>query len=90
MASSSKKPQGKELFEVQLVRNEVKQPDFRPIPKVAYKNDPVGALFVIPPKVVKVKDVRRCYNCKLGAIGDMEIRQEYDKLCENRVLKEEF
>ena len=54
MASSSKNPKGKEPFEVQLVSNEVKQPDFRAIPKVAYKNDPVGALSAIPPKVMMV------------------------------------
>ena len=37
-----------------------------------------------------VHDVRKCYNSKIGAIGDMEISQAYDKLCENRVLKEEY
>lgn len=65
MASSSKDPKGKEGHEVQLVSNEVKQPEFRPIPEVAYKNDPVGALSIIPPKVIMVQDVRKCYNCKI-------------------------
>lgn len=37
-----------------------------------------------------VQDVRRCYYYKIDAIGDMEIREAYNKLCENRVLKEEF
>lgn len=37
-----------------------------------------------------VQDVRKCYNCKVGGIGDMEILQVYEKLCENGVLKEEF
>ena len=41
-------------FEVQLVSNEVKQPDFRAIPEVAYKDDPVGALSMILPKVVMI------------------------------------
>ena len=50
MASGSKKIEDKELFEVQLVSNEVKQLDFHPILEVAYKNDPTGALFCIPPK----------------------------------------
>lgn len=31
-----------------------------------------------------------CYNCNIGAIGDLEIFQAYDKLCENQVLKEKF
>ena len=73
-----------------MFSDEVKQPDFRPIPEVAYKNDPAGALSIIPPKVVMVQDVKKCYSCKVGAIGDMDIRQAYEKLCENGVLKEEF
>ena len=90
MASSSRKTNEKETFEVQLVSNEVKQPDFRPIPEVAYKNDPASALSAIPPKVVMVQDVRKCYNYKIGAIGDMEISQAYDRLCENGFFKEEY
>ena len=74
MASSSRNPKDKEPFEVQLVSNEVKQPYFRPILEVTYKNDPADALSIIPPKVIMVQDVRKCYNCKVGAIGDMEIR----------------
>ena len=34
--------------------------------------------------------VRKCYNYKVGGIGDMEMRQEYEKLCENGFLREEF
>lgn len=60
MASRSKTTKGKEDHEIQLVSNEVKQPEFRPIPKVAYKNDPTSALSVIPNKVVMVQDVRKC------------------------------
>ena len=52
----------KDSLEIELVSNEVKQPKFRPIPKVAYKNDPGGALSTILDKVVMVQDVRRCYN----------------------------
>jgi len=37
-----------------------------------------------------VQDVRICYKCKIGAIGDMEMREAYDRLCENEVLKEEY
>lgn len=65
MASSSKNVKEKEIFKVQLVSNEVKQPNFRAIPEVAYKNDIVGALSAISPKVVMVQDVRKCYNCKV-------------------------
>lgn len=90
MAFSSKKPHEKYLFEVQLVLDEVKQPNFRPILEVAYKIDPVGALSIISPKFVMVENVRRCYNYKIGAIRDIEIREAYEKLCKYGVLKEEF
>ena len=38
MASSSQQVKGKTMFEVQLASNEVKQPEFKAIPEVAYKN----------------------------------------------------
>ena len=66
MASSSQKVKGKTVFEVQLVRNEVKQPYFKAILEVAYKNDPASALSMIPSKVVIIQDVRKCHNCKSG------------------------
>ena len=93
MASSSSKAkevEGKEIFNVQLVINEVKQPIFKAIPDIVYKQDPSSVLFMIPPKVFMVQDVRKCYNGKIGSIGDMEIKQAYDRLCENEVLREEF
>ena len=37
-----------------------------------------------------VQDVRRCYNCKIGAIGDLEIYISFDKLCDKGILKDEF
>ena len=90
MASSSQQVKGKTMFEVQLVSNEVKKPKVKAIPKVAYKNDPVDALSMIPVKVVMIQDVCKCYNCKVGSVGDMELRDAYDKFCDNRFLKEEF
>ena len=71
------------MFEVQLIRNEVMKPEFMAIPEVAYKNDPTGALSMIPSKVVMIQDVRKCYNCKVGSVGDMELRDAYEKLCDN-------
>lgn len=90
MASSSRNPKEKEPFKVQLVSKEVKQPDFRPIPKVAYKNDPASALSVILPKAIMVQDSRKCYNYNIGWIGDMEICEAYNKLCKNGLLKDKF
>ena len=37
-----------------------------------------------------IQDVRKCYNCKVGGIGDMEMREDCDRLCDNGLLKEEF
>ena len=90
MASGSKTTKGKEGHEIQLVSNEVKQPEFKPIPKVTYKNDPTGALSVIPEKVFMVQDMWKCYNYKVGAIGDLEIFNTFDKLCDNGKLKDDF
>ena len=58
MAFSSKNVKVKENFEVQLVSNEVRQPNFKAIPEIPYKQDPSGAISMIPPKVVMVQDVR--------------------------------
>ena len=71
MASSSKGVEGKEVFNVQLVSKEVKQPIFKAIPDIAYKKDPSGALSMIPLNFLMVQDVRKCYNYKIGSIGDM-------------------
>ena len=89
MASSSRNIEGREILNVQLVINEVKKPYFKVIPDVSYKQDLSSALSMIPLNVIMVQDVRKCYNYKIGGIGDMEIREAY-KLCENGVLKEEF
>ena len=45
---------------------------------------------MIPDKVVMVQDVRKCYNYKIGAIGDLEIFNAFEKLCDNGILKDEF
>ena len=68
----------------------MRQPDFKAIPKVAYKNDPTGAFSIILLKVIMIQDFRKCYNCKVGGIGDMEMRQAYDRLCDNGIRKDEY
>ncbi len=75
---------------VELVNNEVKQPVFKAILDIAYKQDPSGTLSMITSNLIMVQDVRRCYNYKIGSIGDLEIREAYDSLCENGILKEEY
>ena len=73
IATTSGTQIAKGRFEVQLVSNEVKQPDFRAILEIAYKDDPACILSMIPPQVVMIQDVRKCYNCKLASLGDLEI-----------------
>ena len=90
MASSSKSAKDQVTYEVQLVSNDVRQPDLKVIPKVAYKDDPSSALSMIPSKVVMVQDVWKCYSCKVGTVGDAEIREAYNNLCENGILKDEY
>ena len=88
MALSSKNAEGKEVLNVQLVSNEIKQSIFKTIPNVSYKQDPPSTLSMIVPNVIMVQDVRKCYNGKIGSTGELEIREAYNRLCENGVLKE--
>ena len=92
MASSSSTTNikdGKEVFNLQLIRNEIKQLNFRAILDIAYKQDPSSALSMIPPWFLMIQDVRSCYTWKVGNIRDMDIRETYVKLCENRALMDE-
>ena len=68
----------------------MKKLEFKPILELSYKNDPASALSLILDKVVMVQDVHKCYNCKIGAIGDLEIANAFEKLCDNGKLKDEF
>ena len=80
MASSSsaiKVKEGKEVLNVQLINNEIKKPIFKAILDIAYTQDPSGALSMMPPQVLMIQDVRCCYTCKIGSIGDMEIKYVY-------------
>ena len=90
MKSASKNVEGKEVLNVQLVINDVKQPIFKAILDITYNKDPSSALSMIPPNVLIMQDIRKFYSCKISNIQDMEIRKDYDKLCDNGVLKEEF
>ena len=63
MASSSSTAnikEGKEVLNLPLISNEIKQPNFRAIPNIAYKQDPSGALLMIPPQVLMIQHVK-CY-----------------------------
>ena len=83
--------EGKEVKNVQLISNEAcEPPKFRPIPKITYKVNPNGALSQFPSNVLMINDVRDCYTCKIGEVGDFELREAYGKLYENGELKDEF
>lgn len=60
---------------------------FKSILDITYKQDPSGALSMIPKNILMVQNVRRFYNCKIGSIGDLEIRDAYNMLCDNGFLK---
>ena len=57
---------------------------------MAYKDDPASALSMIPPKVVMIQDVRKCYNCNVGSIRDLELQEAYKRLWVNGKLKDEY
>ena len=90
MTSRSRNVEEKEVLNFYLISNLVKQCIFKAILDIAYQKDPSGPLLMILPQVIMIQDVRKCYNCKIGGIGDMEIREAYKKLYENGVLKEQF
>ena len=50
----------------------------------------MGELSSIPPKVIMIHDVRSCYMCKVKEVGDYEIREAYEKLCDEGTLKDQF
>ena len=60
MASNSKNVKEKDVLDVQLVSNKVKQSNFKAIPYITYKQDLSSTLSMIPPKVIMVQDVRKC------------------------------
>ena len=45
---------------------------------------------MIPPQVIMIQDVRRCYNYKIASLGDLEIQEAYNRLCVDEKLKEEY
>ena len=52
--------------------------------------DPNRALSHILPNVLMINDVRDFYTCKIGEVGNYELREAYAKLCDNGVLRDEF
>ena len=54
------------------------------------KGDSMGALYLIPPKVIMIHDVLGCNMYKIGEVGDYENWEAYEKLCDKGALKEEF
>ena len=90
VASSSTivRKEGKKVFHIQLIRNNMVQLTFHTILEIMYKGDPSGALSMIPPKVLMIQYVRCCYTLKVE-VGDMKIRYIYQKLCDKKELKEE-
>ena len=34
--------------------------------------------------------MQKCYNWKVGSVGDFELRESYDRLCDNGILNDEY
>ena len=49
----------------------------------------MSILSSLPPRAIMIHDVKSCYMCKMGEVGDYEIHLAYKKLCDG-VLKDEF
>ena len=45
---------------------------------------------MIPPQVIIIQDVRKCYNCKVLSLGDLEIQEAYNRICVDGNLKQEY
>ena len=89
ISSTGVRKEVRKVTNVQLISNDVHQPPFLPIPNIVYKGDPSSVLLTIPSKVIMIQDVRCYYICKVGEIGDLEIREAYQWLCENSILREQ-
>lgn len=65
-------------------------PNFRNIVNIETHIDNVGVVSSITPRFLTMKDIRSCYKCNIGEIRDFEVREAYEKLCVNGILKEKF
>ena len=91
MEASSTTRIRQEVSRIQLVKSDAcPRPMFHAILEIGIKGDSMGVLSLIPPKVIMIHDVRSCYICKIGEVGDYEIREGYEKLCNEGTLKEKF
>ena len=80
-----------DLKQVLLVRSDAcAPPNFQAVVESTILGDLNRALSSIPPKVLMIHDVRSCYMVKIGEVGDSELRESYNKLCKNVVLKYKF
>jgi len=87
MEASSTTGMSQELSKIQLVKSDAcPPPKFHAIPKIEMKGYSMGMLSTIPPKVIMIHDVIKCYMCKIRQVGDCEIRELYEKLCNGRTL----
>ena len=79
------------VSKVQLVMSDAyPPPNFHVIQEIIFEGDLMGMLSSILPKVIMIHNVRSCYMSKIGEVGDCEIREDYENLCDEGTLKEEF
>ena len=88
METSSTTRISQEVGKIQSVKSDAcPPPNFCAILHIAMKGDSMGVLSSIPPKFIMIHDVRSCYMWKIGEVGDFEIREAYEKLRNEGILK---
>lgn len=91
MTTSSTTRMSQKVNKAQLVMSDTyPPPKFYAIPNIVVKGDSMGVLSSILPKVIMTHDVISFYMCKVGEVRDYEIREAYEKLCDEGTLKDEF
>lgn len=84
MASNNKNVKGSEM----LIRNTMcKALKFKLHPTIVEKTDPMGAHFMIPPKVLLIHDIRTFYHYPIQDLRTFEMNEAYDTPCEGGNVK---
>ena len=77
-----------EVIKIQLVKSDTyPPPEFHAILEIVLKGESMGMLSLITPKVIIIHDVRSFYMYETREVGDYEIKEAYEKLCNEGTLK---
>ena len=91
MEASSNAKMSQLVSKIQLMKSDAcPQQIFCAIQKIAMKGDSMGVLSSIPPNGIMIHNVRSCYMCKIGEVGNYKISESYENVCLKGILKDEF